>query len=234
MESTRCNLCGGLEFGDMNKRPKVRCRTCGSLERTRLMQLFLERLQLVRPGIRVMHLAPEAGLSRKFIDAGAVYEAYDVNPNLYRHCKVKRMDLLECEKLPSRRYDLVVHSHVLEHVACNVTAVLYHLHRALNDAGTHIFAIPIHGGAYAEDLGPMDEQERVRRFKQNDHVRKFGCDDILRTLGMIFHIPPRYNLRDFFSSDQLKSINVPEAFWSGYTSNSIFCLRKADMKLVGV
>ena len=137
------------------------------------MQLFLEQMDLVRPGIRIMHLAPEAGMSRKLIDAGAIYEAYDINPSLYRHCKVNYMDLLDCERLPSRRYDLIIHSHVIEHVPCNITAVLFHLHRALKDCGTHIFAIPIHGGSYVEDLGPMGEEERMRRFNQSDHVRKF-------------------------------------------------------------
>ena len=228
-----CNLCGGTDFIDMNGRPKVRCRTCGSVERTRIMQLFLGKFKLVRPGIRVMHLAPELGMSRRLIEAGVIYDAYDLQPDLYRHTNVNKLDLAECEALPSRRYDLIIHSHVMEHVPCNVTAVLYHLHRALKDDGTHLFAVPIYVGAYREDLGQLDRAERVRRFHQIDHVRRFGRDDILKTIGMVFRIEPRYDLVEHFSAEQLRNVNIPEALWYGYDSSSIFCLKKCDLKLTG-
>ena len=42
----RCNICGGAEFLDMNVRKGVRCGQCGSLERTRLLWLYLERLEI--------------------------------------------------------------------------------------------------------------------------------------------------------------------------------------------
>ena len=225
-----CNLCGSNEFVDMNGRPKARCADCGATERTRVAKVVLDKELRIRPGMSVLHIAPERGMSAFFQSMPAVqYRAVDIDPSLYRHCAVERMDLVtDAEKLPSKAYDLIMHSHVMEHIPSNVTAVLLHLHRALKNDGLHVFSIPIYSGHYDENLAPLSEEERKRRFHQEDHVRRFGRDDIPVTLGKIFKLPDPYDLEARYPDFNFSAINVRPSATQGYTSNTVFCLRKQD------
>ena len=229
-----CNICGSHSFGHMNGRMNVKCEGCGSLERTRAIHLTLQKKLTLLPGARIMHLAPELALTRYLTSiAGIQYEAYDLSPNLYRHIKVKRMDLVtDCEALESNSYDLVLHSHVIEHIPCNATAVLFHLHRALKPNGVHVFCVPIFPGKYEESLDDMTGEDRTVRYKQFDHVRRFGADDMERTLGMIFNRDYNYNLNSIASDEELDRYNIPPEGRRGFTSGTVFFLRKKDMKLI--
>jgi SAM-dependent methyltransferase len=228
----RCNLCGCDQFANLNKRPNVRCLGCNSVERTRIIKLVLDRNFPVQPGMSILHIAPEEGLSRHFLAAPDVrYRPVDLFPEYYPFCQVERMDLVaEAERLPSKEYDLVLHSHVMEHIPCNVTAVLMHLHRSLKDSGRHVFAIPIYPGGYEEDLRPLSGEERKRRFAQEDHMRKYGRDDIHLTIGKIFRIPEVYDISEDYR-EELADINVPGSAAVGYSSDAVFCLKKTDLLL---
>ncbi|MGB3812938.1 MAG: methyltransferase domain-containing protein [Shinella sp.] len=180
-----------------------------------------------------MHFAPELGIGRYLKSiVGDNYEAYDINPSLYsKEFNVKRFDLVnDTEKLKSNSYDLILHVHVMEHIPCNVTAVLYHLHRALKDSGRHIFSVPFMSGCYEEDLGPLTPKEKERRFGQDDHVRKFGRDDIDMSLGKVFNLPP-HDLLKVETPKNLERFSIPKVAWQGYTSHSYFVLQKDDLKL---
>lgn len=230
---TVCNLCGSSEFTDFKGRPKVMCVGCGSVERTRALKLILDSKGLVRPGTRVMHLAPETGVGRYLKSTvGAGYECYDIDPARYApDLGVRRMDLVtDVEGLPSEAYDLILHSHVIEHLLCNETAVLFHLHRALKKSGTHVFCIPIHQGHYESDLRHLSPAERERRFFQNDHVRRFGREDIQRTVGMIFNLAVT-DLGALATPDELHDLCIPEFAWRGISSHNFFVLGKDDLKL---
>ena len=228
-----CNVCGGERFADMNGRAKARCESCNSLERTRVLKLFLDAPGTVKPGHRILHLAPERGIYESLSKVSGVdYQLADLHPEGYAFAPVKRFDVaLEVEGLPSRHYDVVIHSHVMEHVPCNVTAALFHLHRALADGGTHLFSVPFTGEAYECDLGRISDSERVHRFGQSDHYRHFGVGDVHRTLGMVFRLPQRYELTDYFPVEVLDRHNIPAAARSGFTSHAVFCLKKNDLKL---
>lgn len=230
----RCNICGSDKFVAMNKRPAVRCASCGSVERTRVIKLMLDKLGLPRPGMRVLHLAPEVGLAKYLIGiVGAEnYDARDIDIERYKNVGVTYFDLVkDADKLPSRSFDLVIHSHVMEHLPCNVTAVLYHLHRSLTPDGMQVCSIPICGGKYEESFSPIPDEERTRRFGQFDHVRRFGSEDLQLSLGMLFKIPEVYDLTAIFSQDVLREANVPPEAWRGYTPHSVLTIRRGDILL---
>ncbi len=230
----RCNLCGSSKFADIGPRVNARCVACGSYERTRVIKLMLDHHGLLKPGARVLHFAPESGLANCISRVvGDGYDARDIDTERYRHIGVTRFDLVEeAHTLPDSHYDLVIHSHVLEHLHCDVTTVLFHLHRALAPSGTHIMSVPILSGAYEESLAPLSDEERQRRFGQFDHVRRWGADDIHRTLGMLFRLPETYDLEASFSPGDLSAANVPEVARRGFTGHSVFLLRKNDIRLV--
>lgn len=231
-----CNLCGCHEFVDMGARKAVRCAECGSLERTRVMKLMLDEYGLIQPGHRVMHIAPEKGLYEYIRSIpGVQYEVYDLDPRGYSFAEVQQMDLVtDSEKLPSGAYDLIIHSHVMEHVPCDSSAVFYHLHRALKETGYQVFCVPILSGHWDCCLGGIGDSERVQRFGQKDHVRRFGGADLHRTLGMLFPLPEVYDLTETFSGEDLDRFNIPAAAREGYSSSSVLAMGKWQFKLQGV
>lgn len=230
-----CNICGSTRFVAPHKRGHTQCDGCGSNERARLLWLMLQKHELLRPGLRVLHIAPEHAFAERLHAIwGEGYEPVDVDPELYSFApNMRRIDLVEdAAKLPSRHYDLVLHSHVMEHIPCNITAILYHLHRALKPDGKQLCCVPIiRDGHYAEDLGPLLPADATARFGQHDHVRSFGGVDIQRTLGMIFRLPADYDLTGEFDEATLIRNNIPRINWRGWSPNSVLILEKDDLLL---
>lgn len=229
-----CNICG---HEGMIVRPtrEIICIGCGSHSRMRLMWLLLTRHDLLRPGLRCLHIAPEAAIApRLHAILGDGYEPVDVAPDQYSFAPgIRHFDLVaDAPALPSGAYDLILHSHVMEHVRGNVTAVLFHLHRALKPGGKQICCIPvIRERHYAEDLGPLARDDAVQRFGQDDHVRIFGARDLQATLGMIFTLPESYDLLRDHDADLLARHGIPEVAWSGWSANSVLMLGKQDLLL---
>lgn len=229
----QCNVCGGTEFLDFRTRRKVRCAKCQTLERGRLLQLILDKEGLVRPGQRVLHLAPEAGVGRNIRKiAGEGYDAVDISPEIYpADLRTRRFDLTtDTEGLPSAHYDLVIHSHVMEHIPCDITSVLWHLHRALKPGGMHVICVPISKGHYATDFGPMPAAERQERFGQFDHCRRFGAEDLDMSLGRVFRLAP-YDHSRVLTAELAEKHRILVGAAGRISSNTFFLQDKASLKL---
>jgi len=232
MTERLCNICG---HAGMIERPsrEIVCTGCGSHGRTRLMWLMLTRRGLLRPGLRCLHIAPEAALAPRLRAIfGTGYEPVDIAPERYPFAPgIRAFDLVaDTPALPSAVYDLILHSHVMEHVRGNVSAVLFHLHRALKPDGKQVCCIPVmRDRHYAEDLAPLASEEAVRRFGQEDHVRQFGANDLHATLGMVFALPERYDLLGDYGADLLARHGIPEPAWSGWSASSVLVLGKQDL-----
>lgn len=233
-QGVSCNICGSDEFIEFRDRGPIQCFQCKSLERTRLLKLVLEKQGVLKAGHKVLHFAPDAGVGDwiRSVVGEEHYFPVDYSPERYpREFRVQKFDLISgAVALPSNHYDLILHSHVMEHLACNVTAILWHLHRAITPTGHHVFSVPILDGTYESDFGTKDDAERKRRFGQVDHVRNFGRDDIAMSLGMIFDFEKPDLVRDF-GEETLRAHNIPEIDWRGYGGNSFFVLDKAALKL---
>jgi phosphoglycolate phosphatase len=230
-----CNICGSLEL--FQQRKQAICALCGSNPRTRLMWLLISTRNLLQRGMRVLHLAPERAIAARIATlVGDGYEPADFDPSGFPDVSgTRKIDLAtDASALLSGRYDVIIHSHVMEHVRCNVTAVLFHLHRALASSGRQLCSIPIsREGCYAEDLSPDLGAEGAARFGQSDHVRRFGAADIQFTLGMIFRLPPRYDLYEQFSAETLDLYGIHTAMRTGWSPSSVLVLEKADLLLTG-
>lgn len=199
--------------------------------------MHLERLSFT-PESRVLHLAPEPGLYRalkqRLQHAGSDhYICADIDPDRFRFVdNMARLDLCDLDNQTSDHYDLIVHSHVMEHVACNIAYTLFHLHRMLKPEGRHVCVIPFLPGEYDECFQPIGREERIRRFGQHDHVRRFGIEDIDRHLGALLDLPRTFDAREQFGEERLRRANVPEGAWCGFTVHTVLTLGKYDMKLL--
>ncbi|WP_350334764.1 hypothetical protein [Coralliovum pocilloporae] len=230
-----CNFCGGDKFVDMNKRPNAKCANCGSLERTRLMWMYLERLD-IKPDWKILHIAPERSIYNKIslISESENYVTADFYPELYQRFapKCKHIDLCDLDHWRSDHFDLILHSHVLEHTPCNIAYTLFHLHRMLTAKGKHVCIIPFMNGEYDETFQDIGTEERVRRFGQHDHVRRFGNKDISRHLGSLLRLPSAYDASKEFTEEKLNRANIPKTQWRGFGIGTVLTLNKADMKLL--
>ena len=226
-----CNICGGTSFVDMKSRKNVKCSACESLERTRIMALFIDYYDLAHKDTRILHIAPERGLAESLYKiAGKNCVFVDLAPENFsfsKRLKVEKLDLCkDLEFINDNSYDLIIHSHVIEHILCNYTYVLHHLHRIMSEEGTMLCSIPIMSGYFDYSTVPgLSSAERLERFGQKDHTTRFGRKDLHMHLGKVIRINDTYDLTDYFSEDDLMTYNIPRRTWKGY---SVYVLRKSD------
>lgn len=174
-----CPLCqysaNAFEPFGVNPRPDARCPQCGSLERTRLLWLTLERTSgLAERKVRLLHFAPELTLQKALRSMTNV--SY-VSADLEKHRADVVADLTKGTPFPDGSFDAVVCSHVLEHVDDDHVA-LREIGRLLAPGGKGYLMVPLDSklAQTIEDPSVTDPEERLRLFGQTDHVRRYGLD----------------------------------------------------------
>jgi SAM-dependent methyltransferase len=175
-----CPVCGKsfktfLPYGRINPRPNALCPGCQSLERHRLIWLYLkEKTSFFNNRLKVLHIAPEACFMRHFEKQhGEGYITADIESPL---AKVK-MDIHEIP-FPENTFDVVLCNHVLEHVRDDIKA-MREIRRVLKPDGFSILQVPFFRPVPEktfEDASITDPREREKIFGQDDHVRKYGFD----------------------------------------------------------
>ena len=162
-------------------RPNVLCPNCRSLERHRLLKLLLDRQPDYWKQKDILHFAPEDTLRGLLERAARRYVAGDLNPG---EGEIE----LNIEKLnfPDKSFDLVVCSHVLEHVDDKLA--LAEMFRVLRAGGKLLLLFPIVEGWENTYENPdfTSPELRQRYFGQTDHVRRFGKDARDRIKGAGF------------------------------------------------
>jgi SAM-dependent methyltransferase len=183
-----CPICGWsfrrLKSFGFEQRENACCPRCGSLERHRLLWLFLnQRLALGnKGGLKLLHVAPEEALLRKLsLMPNVEYVSLDLSSPL---AKV-HADLCD---LPfgDATFDAVLCNHVLEHVLDDDRA-MREIRRVLKPSGWAVLQTPIdpQRAETFEDASVTSPEDRARVFGQFDHVRIYGRDyvDRLRNSG---------------------------------------------------
>lgn len=229
----RCNICGGETFMDMPERPKVRCASCGSLERTRICALRLQGDLAPKPGASVLHFAPERGLSQFLRELSqGNYRAVDIAPENYPGLGAEQFDLCrDVFALPEAAYDVIVLNHVLEHIECNYSAVLLRLARSLTDDGVMLFSVPVEGDEFRDNIALGTLDEKAKRFGAFRHYRNFGRAFIGETLGMLFDMPADYDLTHYATEDQLRELAIRPHHWRKVTGATVFAVRRRDIRV---
>ncbi|WP_439625159.1 methyltransferase domain-containing protein [Shinella sp.] len=234
MTPPACNICGSSAFGDTYGkadsafiRRNVRCEGCGSLERHRLIFEVLRMRGLLSGNRRVLHLAPEECLATILRNRfGGNYLCGDLDPGQFSF-PVTRIDLCsDLDRFAPASFDIVLHNHVLEHVACDYKAVAARLDGLLKPGGLHIFTVPFLEGGFREALDERTDDYRTDHFGQWDHMRIFSPEDFLQTLGSALPLPEDYDATRLVPAERLFAINVPEDTWRGFNNNSVFLLEK--------
>ena len=178
----RCPLCRARlrSYAPYNGRPDAQCPRCGALERHRALWLLLsDRPGLLAPGRALLDIAPNPSLERRL---RAVDGLDYVSGDLERDDVDVRLDLVALP-FEDARFDVVLCSHVLEHVVDDATAIA-ELRRVLRPGGTALVLVPLVPGfdETLEDAAAVTPEQRLRTFGQPDHVRIYGRDDLTRRL----------------------------------------------------
>ncbi len=172
-----------LPYGYENQRENVLSPSTLSLERHRLLWLYLEReTGFFKDKLKVLHFAPEQAFYNRFRKLKNLdYTTTDLNSPL---ADVKA----DITKLPfeDNTYDFILCNHVLEHIPDD-TKAMKELYRILRPGGTAILQIPqdLSRENTFEDNSITSKTERARIFGQYDHVRVYGRDyfNKLRQIG---------------------------------------------------
>jgi SAM-dependent methyltransferase len=164
-----------LPYGRINTRANALCPNCLSLERHRLIWVYLkETTNFFSQKLDVLHIAPEACFIKRFEKLhGDHYITADIESPL---AKVK----MDIHSIPfsENTFDVVLCNHVLEHVNNDITA-MSEIRRVLKPGGFSIMQVPFFNPVpemTIEDATITDPRAREKVFGQDDHVRKYGKD----------------------------------------------------------
>jgi SAM-dependent methyltransferase len=199
-----CPVCGSsfrkfLPYG-VSSRDNVLCPSCLSLERHRLIWLYLDRMTDFKTAPRkVMHVAPEQCFLKRFRNMPNLeYLTADLESPIADY----HFDLHQIP-FESGTFDLVLCNHVLEHVEDD-RKVMAEILRILKPNGFAVLQVPIAYGnpSTYEDRSIIDPGEREKHFGQKDHLRLYGTDypDRLREAGFTVKEWP---VADHFSQEEI-------------------------------
>lgn len=170
----RCPLCGYAgPFADhvrpWGARRHAACPRCGALERHRLQYLALESVLrgVDTSRLACLHVAPEPHLRRylgrrfgRYATADLVGTHVDLNADL---CRIPFAD---------DSFDLVVASHVLEHIGDDRAAIA-EIRRILRPGGLAVLPVPLVGTRTVEYGAPNDHDWGHWRAPARDYFDRY-------------------------------------------------------------
>jgi SAM-dependent methyltransferase len=177
-KGVECSVCGSefrkfLPYG-RSGRDNALCPNCLSLERHRLMYLYLQRkTPFFKANLKLLHVAPEYCFIDRFEKMKNLeYITADIESPL---AKVK----MDIHQIPfeANTFDVAFCNHVMEHVDNDIKA-MSELHRVLKPGGWAIIQSPQDWSRADtfEDPTITDPKEREKHYWQDDHLRLFGRD----------------------------------------------------------
>ena len=172
-----------LPYGYVNQRNNVLSPSTLSLERHRLLWLYLKNeTEFFSAENKVLHFAPEQCFLKRFQKLKNLdYTTTDLTSPI---ADIKA----DICNLPfnNNSYDIILCNHVLEHISDD-TKAMHELYRVLKPGGFGVFQIPqdLNRESTFEDDSITDKKERAKIFGQYDHVRIYGHDyfNKLRSIG---------------------------------------------------
>lgn len=161
-------------YGGRAKRKNVLCPGSLSLERHRLLWLYLKaRTDFFTAPHTMLHIAPEQCFYKRFRAMKNLnYTTGDYNsPIADIHFD------LHNAPFEDNRFDVILCNHVLEHVE-DANQCMRELYRIMKPGGWGIFQVPLDRARATtlEDKNIVTAEDREKHYWQKDHLRLFGLD----------------------------------------------------------
>lgn len=198
------------KFG-ANNRSNAQCLVCKSLERHRMIFLFLKERNLVFGSsnpIELLHVAPEQCIYDKLKNSKHInYYPLDIDPDYYYYLNGPQLiqgDITQLQ-FEDEKFDFIFCNHVLEHIPDDGTA-MRELYRVLKSNGKAILLVPINQSLMEtyEDSTITDPIEREKAFGQDDHVRWYGLDYVNRLTAAGFKVSVIDYWKELSEKDRFK------------------------------
>lgn len=172
-----------LPYGYENQRENVLSPSSLSLERHRLLWLYLQQeTDVFSQSLKILHFAPEQAFYKRF---RKIKNWNYTTTDLHSPLADIKADICHLP-FEDNSYNLIFCNHVLEHIPDD-TKAMQELFRVLKPGGMAILQIPqdLNREHTFEDDSIIDPKERAKIFGQYDHVRVYGRDyfDKLRRIG---------------------------------------------------
>lgn len=164
------------DFETLNYKRNM-CPVCKTGDVNRLIYLYLSKYVLNNKNTySVLDIAPVKIIKDKLKSESQVkkYRSAD----LYSELADDNIDITDMKIYKKNTYDLIICSHVLEHVEKDNIA-LNEIYRVLKPKGTAILMVPINlkVNKSIEGIPTNSEIERWKLYGQGDHVRQYSKND---------------------------------------------------------
>jgi len=212
-EKQECPVCGGhfrkfLPYGYTDKNSDNRlCPRCLSLERHRLIWLYLEKkTNFFTAPLKMLHIAPEQSFYKRFKKLNNLtYHTGDLeSPLADYHFDIHQIPFED------NSYDVVMCNHVLEHVEDEFKASA-EIYRILKPGGWAILQVPLNKDFETtyEDPSITSPSEREKHFGQYDHLRWHGRDYGKRLEKSGFTVEELDFVHEF-SKEEIERMRLPD------------------------
>ncbi|PZD79714.1 class I SAM-dependent methyltransferase [Mesonia sp. K7] len=194
-----------LPYGYQKQRPNVLSPSTLSLERHRLLWLYLQRkTNFFTEKAKMLHFAPEQAFYERFKKMENLdYTTTDLNSPL---ADVKA----DICNLPfeDNTYNIILCNHVLEHIPDDHKA-MQELYRILKPGGYAILQVPQDNNRKHtfEDNSITDKKERTKIFGQYDHVRVYGLDYFKKLEAVGFDVK-QVRLSEQLSQEEIERYRI--------------------------
>ncbi|GEN77392.1 class I SAM-dependent methyltransferase [Chryseobacterium hagamense] len=145
------------------------CPVCGSLPRTRRLNMLLET-EFLKPDFCFLDFSPSRMLYKKWKKRKDI--AYYPTDFENQFLSDYRYDITGIDA-EEGKFDLIVCYHILEHITEDRKA-MGELYRVLKKGGAVLIQTPFKEGEIYEDNSISTEGERLKHFGQEDHVRIYS------------------------------------------------------------
>ena len=157
------------------------CPYCNSTSRDRHFTAMFDKIHFsqkyLNEQIKVLHFAPEVGISKLFLDAKCDYHPVDIDPKRYKHfSNISKADITDIP-FADNTFDMIVCIHVLEHIE-NDGKALSELYRVLKPGGTALLQTPYSDKLQQTFTDPSvkTREEQIKAYVEEGHVRIYGLD----------------------------------------------------------
>ncbi len=181
------------------------CPFCGSGKRHRTLWMFLTRkTNLFSARLEVLHFAPEHCMAKHL--SKPVNIKY-LSADLGSPRAMMKLDMTNIT-FPDESFDVVISSHVLEHVIDDIRA-MHELVRVQKSSGWSIHIVPIDHSRETtlEDPAINTPEERNRVYGHYDHKRIYGRDYKNRLESVGFRVEV-FTTKDFCTGEEISRMGL--------------------------
>ncbi|RYH75499.1 class I SAM-dependent methyltransferase [Flavobacteriaceae bacterium 144Ye] len=206
----QCNVCSNnlSTFVNYNDRDLI-CPFCGSLSRNRRLWHLLETNDAIKGN--VLHFSPSRNIYRKLKSNASVHYYSSDFENQFIADYNFDITNISCE---DQKFDTIICYHILEHIIDDKKA-MSEIYRVLKPNGKAFIQTPFKEGAIYEDYSITTEEARKEHFGQEDHVRVYSVNGLVKRLEDVG-----------FKVDILTFENSSESTRNGFKPETVLVISK--------